>query len=240
MEVISLTRGTHKTNAVLTGVCFIMAAVTSIIGLKLYTPVLINEDYLIRGSKEANTIVLGAVLELMLACSAVGTSILLYPYLKKYNESLGLGYVCFRMLEVVFILVGTISVLALLSLSSLYTATNPQNLESFTLIGAILRAIHDWTFMLGPNFMLAVNTFIYSYVFYRSELIPVKLSLLGITGAIFIFIAAILEMFGIIPQLSIPGLLLALPIFTYEMTLAIWLMTKGFNTSSISNTQTRL
>ena len=111
---------TDKKNAFTIGVFFIIAAITSIIGLKLYEPVLNNSDYLILGAKHANQIVLGAFFELILICTAIGIAIMLYPYLKKYNESWAMGYVCFRMLEVVFILIGTISVLTLISLSILY------------------------------------------------------------------------------------------------------------------------
>ena len=220
---------TDKKNALTAGVFFIIAAITSIIGLKLYDPVLNNPDYLILGEKYANQIVLGAFFELILVCTAIGSAIMLYPYLKKYNESWAIGYVCFRMLEAVFILIGTISVLALINLSVLYNA-EPTN-YNFKTIGAVLQAVHSWTFILGPNFMLGVNTFIYSYVFFKSNLIPKKIALLGMIAAVLIFIAAILEMFGVILQISPSGILLALPIFSYEMTLAILLVVKGFNTT---------
>jgi len=55
------------------------------------------------------------------------------------------------------------------------------------------------------------------------------LSVLGILSALFIFIAALLEMFGVIKQISVPGVLLAFPIFLYEMILAVWLIVKGFS-----------
>ena len=102
MKALNPREKVHKTSATLTGVFFIIAAVASIIGLKLYDPVLTSEDYLIMGAQETNKIISGAIFELILACSAVGTGIMLYPHLKKHNESLGLGYVCFRLLEVVF------------------------------------------------------------------------------------------------------------------------------------------
>jgi len=222
-----------KTNASLTGAFFILAAVTSIIGLKLYDPILNSDEYLMLGAKEFNRIVFGAILELTLACSAVGTGIFLYPILREQNESLGLGYVCFRLLEVVFILIGTISILALLTLSTLYAKESQSNLEQLKTIREILKGVHDWAFILGPNYMLGVNTFIYSYIFYQSKLVPRKLSTLGIVSSLLIFLAAIFEMFNVFPQISTIGILIALPIFAYEMTLAIWLITRGFNQNSL-------
>jgi hypothetical protein len=218
-----------KIDAIVTGVFFIVAAITAIIGLRLYDPVLNNSDYLVRGVSYSTQIVAGAVSELVLACTAAGTGMMLYPYLRKFNESLALGYLGFRLLEVVFILIGLVSVLALLKLSQLYTSAPSPDTANFETIGEILKAIHDFTFILGPNFMLGINTFIYSYVFYQLELVPRKLAAIGMLGAICIFIASILEIFGIILQLSIWGGLLAIPIFAFEIFLAFWLILKGFN-----------
>ncbi len=229
--MIVLTTGTKtdRTNAVFTGVFFIAATVSAITGLTLYDPIINHADYLTMGAKNATQIIFGALMELILVSTAIGTGIMLYPYVRKYNESLGLGYVCFRLLEVVFILVGIVSVLALLSLSHSYTNTTHLDLTAYQTTGTALRAIHDWTFILGPLFMLGINTFLYSYVFYQSKLVPGKLAILGIGGAVLVFISAPLVMFGIISLLSVWQVLLALPIASYEMILALWLITKGFN-----------
>jgi hypothetical protein len=93
----------------------------------------------------------------------------------------------------------------------------------------MLKTIHGWSFILGPHFMLGVNTFIYSSLFYRSRLVPRRLALVGITGAVLIFTASILEMFLIIPTFSVYVIVMALPIAVYEMVLAGWLIVKGFN-----------
>jgi Domain of unknown function (DUF4386) len=211
------------------GICFIAAAVTSIIGKLLYAPVLANPDYLNAGAAHYNDIVLGAIFELFLAVSAIGTGIFMYPFLRKVNESFGLGYVIFRTLEVVFILIGLVSVLALLTLSQTFATATTPDVAHYASIGAVLKGIHDWTFILGPNFMLGINTFIYSYLFLRSKLLPKGIAGLGLIAAIFIFVAAFLEMFRLILQISAIGFLMALPIFIYEMTVAVWLIWRGFN-----------
>jgi Domain of unknown function (DUF4386) len=216
-------------NAFAAGVCFIAAAVTSIIGKLLYVPLLTNPDYLEAGANAANQIVLGAICELLLAVSAVGTAIYLYPFLGQSHESLGMGYVIFRTLEVVIILIGLTSVLGMLTLSHAYGSDVNPDAATFHIVGRVLKGIHDWSFILGPNFMLGVNTFIYSYVFFAARLVPRKIAILGIFAAILIFLAAILELFGIILQVSVFGFLLAVPIFFYEMTVAVWLMRKGIN-----------
>lgn len=208
------------------GICFIAAAVTSIAGKLFYAPVLQNADYLVQGSAQSGTVLLGVFFELLLAATAMGTAISLYPVLKAGNSSLAVGYVSFRLLEVVFIVAGLLSVLGLISLSKAFTAATIPDMAAFQATGSVLKGLHDWTFILGPNFMLGINTFIYSYVFYHSRLVPRPLAGLGLTAAVLIFTASLLELFGVIKQVSAPGFLLAVPIFAYEMSLAVWLIIK--------------
>ncbi|MDQ4140166.1 MAG: DUF4386 domain-containing protein [Bacteroidota bacterium] len=216
MNTLQSNKEKDKTNATVTGIFYLAAALTSMAALKLYEPILYHPDYLIRGAENKHQIILGAFLELVTVGTVAGTAIMLYPYVRKYNESLGLGYLCFRMLEAILILVGIVSVLSLLTLSQVYTTAVAPNLAAYQTNGSVLKAIHEWTFMLGPNFMLGINTFLYSLIFYRSKLIPRKLSLLGLAGAVSIFMAALFEMFGIILQISVWGVLFALPVFAYE------------------------
>jgi hypothetical protein len=81
--------------------------------------------------------------------------------------------------------------------------------------------------------MLGINTALYSFLLYSFRFVPRPLAALGLTGAAFVLLAALLEMFGVITQISLWGVLLALPIAIYEMTLAVWLIVKGFNSSAI-------
>ena len=229
----------NKKAAKIVGVLFILAAVTAVIGLILYNPILKGTDYLITGSEHANQVVLGALMELILVASAIGTSTTMFPILRKYNETIALWHVCFRFLEAVIITVGVISVLSLLTLSREFAAGG-VDIASFQASGTVLKAIHDWTFLLGPNFMLGINTMMYSYIFYKSKLVPRFIPLLGITGATLVFIAALLEMFGIIQQASAWGGILALPVAANEMILAVWLIVKGFNESVLASMSVKM
>ncbi|NHM31939.1 DUF4386 domain-containing protein [Neobacillus terrae] len=230
----------NKKAAKIVGVLFILAAVTAVVGLILYNPILKVPDYLITGSKHANQVVLGALMELILVASAIGTSTTMFPILRKYNETIALWHLCFRFLEAVIITVGIISVLSLLTLSREFAAAGGTDTASFQASGTVLKAIHDWTFLLGPNFMLGINTMMYSYIFYKSKLVPRFIPLLGITGATLVFIAALLEMFGIIQQTSVWGGILALPVAANEMILAVWLIVKGFNESALASLSAKI
>jgi hypothetical protein len=222
-------RRTDKNNAIITGCFFIAATVFAIIGLKLYDPLLTTTDYLDLGAANASQIVSGAISELILVVANCGTAIMLYPYLKLYNQRLAHGYYTFRVMEAVCILIGLVSVLALLTLSQSYTSTANPDTTVYNAIGTVAKAFHDWTFILGPKFLLGINTLIYSYVFYRTELVPKKLSLLGITGACLVFINSLFTLFGEISSFSLVDILSVFPVAIYEMILAVWLIVNGFN-----------
>lgn len=221
----------HRGNAIITGAFFITATVTAIIGLNLYDPILKNADSLSAASANSNRIALGATFELILTVANIGTGIMLFPFLRRFSESWALAYVCFRLLEVVFILIGILSLLSILTLSQEYEKNSGSELASIQTAANTLKTIHSWTFILGPHFMLGINTFIYSFIFYRSGLVPRNLAVLGLIGAVLIFIGAIQELFGIIPHFSAQIILFALPIAFYEMIFAVWLIVKGFRAS---------
>lgn len=226
---------TTKKSAKIVGVLFILAAVTAIIGLILYKPILNGPDYLINGSEHANQVTLGALMELILVASAIGTATTMFPILRRYNETIALWHVCFRLLEAIVITIGVISVLSLLTLSREFVAAGAPDTASFQTYGIVLKAIHDWTFMLGPLFMLGINTMMYSYIFYKTKLVPRFIPILGMTGATLVFICALLVMFGIIQQISVWGAILALPVAANEMILAVWLIVKGFDESALAS-----
>ena len=165
----------------------------------------------------------------------IGTATTMFPFLRKYNETIALWHVSFRFLEAIIITVGLISVLSLLTLSREFVAAGAPDTASFQASGTVLKAIHDWTFSLGPNFMLGINTMMYSYIFYKSKLVPRFIPILGMTGATLIFICALLVMFGVIHQVSVWGAILALPVVANEMILAVWLIVKGFNESALAS-----
>ncbi|WKA55853.1 DUF4386 domain-containing protein [Planococcus shixiaomingii] len=225
----------NKTSAKIVGVLFLLAAVTAVIGVLLYNPILNSPNYLVNGADHSNEVILGALMELFLVISAIGTATTMFPILRKYNETIALWHVCFRFLEAIVITVGLISVLALLTLSREFVTAGAMDALSFNAVGVSLIAIHDWTFMLGPLFLLGINTIMYSYIFFKTKLVPRFISILGITGAISVFVCALLVMFGVIKQVSFWGGILALPVAANEMILAVWLIARGFNDSVLSS-----
>lgn len=218
----------NRKDEIITGVFFIAATTTAIAGAILYQPVLKYTDFLNAVDGASTRVSLGALFELLLAFANIGTGIILYAQLKRYSESWGLGYALFRLLEVLFILIGVISMLTIVKLSHQARTLSGTELSSVQNAANVLKTIYNRAFILGPHFMLGINTFIYSSIFYRTGLLPRKLALLGMLGAVLVFCASILDLMELVPQSS-PGLIvLAIPVAVYEMVLAGRLILKGF------------
>jgi hypothetical protein len=155
----------------------------------------------------------------------------MYPILNKENESMAIGYVCFRLLEATSIIIGIISLLSVVTLNQEFAKAVDPNVISFLTAGKLLVTVHNCTFLFGPNLALGPGTLMVSYILYKSKLVPRFIYILGLVGGPLIFICAVLVMFGVFPQISVWGALLAIPVFAFEMTLAVRLIGKGFNSS---------
>ncbi|MGB3079306.1 MAG: DUF4386 domain-containing protein [Saprospiraceae bacterium] len=224
---------TNRNSATSTGILFIIAAVAAIIGKLLYNPILLDPDYIIKGTSHETQVLWGAFFEIITAFAVIGTPIALYPILKKYNQSMAIATVSFRLLEATMIIVGILSLLTIVTLSHEFSKGVNPDAASYLIIGKSLIALHDWTFAFGPNIALGPSTFLTSYLLYKSKLVPRFISILGLIGGPFIFICGVLVMFGVFLQVSLWGILLAIPVFLYEMSLAIRLLAKGFKTNEV-------
>jgi hypothetical protein len=219
---------TARRTARTVGVLFLVTEVTAIAGLLLYYPVLKHSDYVL-GAGSDTQIALAALLEVMLAIANIGTGVMLFPIIKKQHEGIALGYVCGRLLEAAIIVVGIISLLSVVTLQQ-DTAAGGTDPGTATAIAKSLVAIHDWTFLLGPGIILGVNSLMLSYLMHKSGLVPRFIARLGLVGGPLISLWAIAVLFGVTSDGPTP---FALPVFAWEVSLAVWLIVKGFTPSPI-------
>lgn len=108
-------------------------------------------------------------------------------------------------------------------------AAQAATLRKLFTTGRALVALHDWTFLLGPNFVCAADTAVLAYVLFRSRLVPRFIPVLGLIGATTLFASAIGVLFGLIAQVSVWGAIAAAPVFAWELCLAARLIGKGFS-----------
>jgi hypothetical protein len=217
-----------------TGVLFVITFITSIpAALVLYVPVLSNPDYIAGAGGADNGVFLGASLELILIIANIGTAVALFPILKRVNESLALGYVTARVVECAFIAVGILSLLTLVTLRQ--EAAAGADAGSLLTVGKSLVALHDWTFLLGPGFVVGIgNGLLLGYLMYRSGLVPRRMAMLGLVAGPVLCASGIAILFGVFEAGSVWQIIATIPEFVWELSLGIWLIVKGFNPSALA------
>jgi hypothetical protein len=218
---------TDQRIARITGVLFLITFITSIPALALFQPVLDDPVGYIAGDGEDNRILLGALLEVLLIIANVGTAVVLFPVVRRQNEILALGYVTARVIECVFLAVGVIAVLGVVTLRQEAAADAGS-------VAVSLAGIKDWTFLLGPGFIVGWgNGLILGYLMYRSGLVPRGMAMLGLIGGSLIVLSGIAVLFDVFQYGGTGQAIATIPEFLWELSLGIYLTVKGFKPSPI-------
>jgi hypothetical protein len=226
-----------QTLARVTGVLFLVTYITSIPAFFVFYAPVLNDPGYITGPGPDTSVLVGAFLEVLLIIANIGTAVALFPIFKRHNEVLALGFVGARVIESVFIAVG---ILSLVTVVTLRQEAAGADAASLTLIGQALVAVHDWTFLLGPGFVVGVgNGMILGYFMYRSGLVPRPMALLGLVAGPSLCAAAIAVLFGAVPQGGTVHNLAAMPEFFWELSLGIYLSVKGFRSSAAASERAR-
>lgn len=220
--------------AIAAGILYLITHVTSVVALILYTPMLNTATYIV-GSGPDMPVLLGAFLEVICAFAIVGTAVALFPVVKRWNEGIALGYVGLRTLEAGIIAVGVISLLAVVALRQDLAGAAGTDTASLITAGRALVALHNRTFLVGPSFTSGTDTVLMAYLMYRSRLVPRFIPVLGLIGGPLVFVAATAVLFGLVGQYSTPAAITAIPEFAWELSLALWLIIRGFNSAAIAS-----
>lgn len=208
-------------NARIFGVLFLITFVTSIAALALYQPVLDDPAGYVAGAGKDDQIRLGAFLELLLILANVGTAVVVFPILRRQNELLALGYVAARIVESVFIAIGIILVLGVVSLR--------HDSPGAAALAVSLAALKDWTFLFGPGFIVPWgNGLILGYLMYRSGLVPRRMTWLGLVGGPLLLVSSIGTLFDWWDAGTTVPAILVIPEFFWELSLGVYAAVWGF------------
>jgi Domain of unknown function (DUF4386) len=222
-----------RRTALVAGVFYLITFAASIPAVFLLAPVLDNADYIV--SSGADTRVLwGCFLDLVNALACIGTAVALFPVVKRQNEATALGFVTTRLLEAAIILIGVVSLLAVVTLRQDLAGVPGTDTAALVTAGRALVAVRDWTFLLGPSLMPGINALLLGSLLYRSGLVPRVMPVLGLIGAPLLIASATMALFrGNHPVTALAAIATA-PIFLWELSLGVWLVVKGFKPSPIT------
>jgi hypothetical protein len=221
-----------RKTALAAGLLYLATFVFSIPALGLYDNVINNADFVL-GAGNDDGVLWGALIEVITGLACIGTAVVLYPVAKRYSSNGALGFVASRVLEASMIFVGVVSVLGVFTLRQEYAGSDDT---AAVTAAQSLVAIKDWTFLLGPGLLPAVNALCLATVLYRSRLAPRIIPIIGLAGAPILLASFAATLFGAYEQVSGPSLLAALPIAVWEFSLGVWLTVKGFRSSPAADT----
>jgi hypothetical protein len=225
------TDGEQRTARIM-GAWFLGTFVFSIPAYFFYDPLLNHADYVV-GNGEDTRVAAGALLEILLAISGIATAVVIFPIVKRVNESIALGYVASRTVESIVILVGVLSLLSVVALrQDLADGTN-DSAGSIDVARALL-AVHDQTALLGPQFCAGLgNGILLGYLMWRSRLLPRPMVMIGLIGGPLALLAGVGVLLGAWDITSALPVALTAPEAIWEFTLSVWLLVKGFRPSPI-------
>ena len=186
----------------------------------------IHQPGYITGTGSDTPIIFGGLLEIIVALAGISTSVVLYPILRKQHQAAALGLVAARILEAGTIFVGVAFLLSIVTLHQARAGANALAASS------ALVALYDRIFLLGQSFMPAICDLLLGYMFYKSRLVPKGLAIIGMLGALPLIAGYIAIMFGVIERNSPMAGLSAVLVALFEFSLGIWLIVKGFNSTT--------
>src|SRR5438132_8357568 len=212
-KAVQVDESTRKTARV-AGALYLLTFV-SIPTLALYGA--IHDPNYIIGSGPDTSVLIGAVLEIIVALAGIGTAVALFPVLKRQNEGVALGFVGSRVLEAATIFAGVAFLLSVVTLRQAGAGAGAL------VTGQALVALYDRMFLIGQSFMPAVNAVLLGSLLYQSRLVPRVLPLGGFIGAALLVAGDIAVLFGLIGQHAPSTALAAIPIALWEFSLGVWL-----------------
>lgn len=200
-----------------------------VFGIFSSVPALEYPDYLIKLASIRMQVLIAVFCQFAMATVYVSIGVLLYPILKKYNETLALGYFGFRIIAAMFLFAGIVSLLLLLFLSESFVAAGQPDSSHFQTSGQLLRRGRDWLNHVAMILPWSIGGLFLYYCFFRTKLIPTWLSVWGFMGSVLTLIATLLLLLDLIKIITPIYFIMNTPTALFELVLAVFLIIKGFN-----------
>lgn len=216
-----------RTTARVAGILYLVTFASSIPAVALLGPILHDQRYVL-GAGDDTRVLLGCLLDMINAAACVGTAVSLYPVVKRQNAATALGFVTSRVMEAAIIMIGVVSLVAVVTLRQELAAAPAADPGSMLAAGRALVEVRNGTFLLGPSLLPAVNAVLLGSLMYRSRLVPRVIPAMGLIGAPLLLAATLATMFGAVERVSAWTGIATLPVAAWEFSLGAWLAVKGF------------
>ena len=212
---------TYRTTARVVGALYILGFVVGIAGSVLSTP-----GQLDAVSAKSMMIAIGALLWVIAAAGDAAHGVMMFPILKQNNERVALGYFGARSVEAAIISVSALFILLQIPLGIEFLKASASETSYLQSLSALFTQSQAYTYQIGMV-ALGMAGLTLCYGLYRAKLIPQFFVIWGFIGYLSFLGGSMLEILGFNLQLlhTILGGL-------WEMSIGVWLIAKGFNSSA--------
>ncbi len=188
-------------------------------GSILVTSVVDGPDFLAGVGAKETTLALGAFLMIATTAVDIGKAVFFFPVLERHGKRTAVAYLATMVFEMAMMTVG---VLALLMVIPLADQADQLGHDSAQALGSLAVDANETAYQIG-QLSLGFGCLFLCALLYRSGLLPRWLAAWGLVGYALHMAGAGAELFGL--PIS---LVLLVPGGIFEVTLAIWLLVKGF------------
>lgn len=218
----------YRTTARVVGAVYLAGFVVGIAGDILIKSVVGAPNHLSTVSANSMTVAIGAVLWLMAVAGDAAHGVLMFPVLKQYSGRMAIGYLAARIVDAVFIAVMVLFVLIQLPLGSEYLKAAAPDASYLQVLSTVFAQASQYAYAIGMS-ALGLAGLMLCYTLYKAKLVPQPLAVWGIVGYAIIFCGMVSEIMG-----SGLGLISSIPGGLWEAFMGVWLIAKGFSSSSIA------
>ena len=190
-----------RTHARIAGALYLVTHVTSILAVVAYG---------------AGAVPAGVALELALAFGCVGTGVLLLTLLRGAGFARAVTFAALRGVEASVILAGALAMLAG------WWLTSPD-----AGVADALQQLHTASFLIGQGLVISVNTIVLGSLLFSSRAVPRVIAVLGLVGGAIVLASNLGQLHGVIPLNGTIAAICAVPVFAFEVSLALYLIVRG-------------
>jgi hypothetical protein len=215
---------TFRTTARVVGVIYLLGMAIGIPANLFILSILDGPDQLSTIAASSMLLATGVLFWLVTVVGDAAHGVLMFPVLKQHSERSAVGYLAARIMDATFIAVMALLILVQIPIAN--ESLNAGDASYLQALSAVFNHAHLYAYEFGM-ITVGVAGLILCYAFYRSELIPRPLAVWGLIGYATLLSGSVLQVLGfnLNSIQAIPGGL-------WEIFIGVWLIVKGFSTSS--------
>jgi len=196
-----------------------------LVNFYLELPLFGSPGFLQNAAPHATQIALGAVLGVVIEATWLGIGITALPFFYDRARALTLWFVALAALVLAVAVAEATTVMSMISVSEAYLKASGGEREQLQAVRVIVASARNWTHYLG-RIADGAAIFVFYAVLYRLALVPRWLSGFGLVAAVLMITGLGVTLFG--HDVFFP---LLAPLGLAQLTLAVWLLAKGFRTA---------